>query len=243
MPGVVHSARVERTPARPTTSKGVRVSIPETPQYRPALLERLSPLGGLIYGLAILWAFFASDDYGDTPQSVVDYADANQSDLWFSAIVGLATPLLIGLFVAGLAARLAPAARIHRNLVLMGGTLFAALATVGLTIWSAPLLDDNLDASTAATYLALDDFGWVILGAGGVGMGLMIIGASLAALELRWVPAWLGWVGVALGVAAFASVAAVGLFAWVAWLIAASVLMLVRGNRAPGSPTGPAPTL
>lgn len=197
---------------------------------RPGL-DRLWPLGGIVYAIAVLIAFFTSADYDSTPQAVVEYASENQSELWYSAILGLATPLFVGWFVAGLAAAVEPASRSLRNLVLVGGTTFVVLVTTGFTIWSAPLLDDDVSIATAEAYLALDDFGWVMLGAGGVGMGLAIIGSSLAALRLGWVPTWAGWLGVVLGVVAFASAAAVGLFAWIAFLVLGGLFMLLRGDR------------
>ena len=201
----------------------------------PTWVERLAPLGAIIFATLLVIAFFTSDDYGDTPQSVVAYADGDKTNIWLTAILGLSAPLLLGLFVAGLVGRLGVADPMFRALMVIGGSVAIALLAVGMTIWSAPLLDDNFDETGAATYLALDDFGWVIIGTGGVGMGLMIIGASLAAMQLRLLPSWLGWVSVALGVVAFASVAAIGLFAWLVWLIVAAVLMLVRPRR-PAAP-------
>jgi hypothetical protein len=198
--------------------------------YRQTWLERFAPLGGIIFAIWVLVGFFTSDDYEDTPESIVAYADADETNLWLMAALGLATPLLLGWVVVGLASRLRAADSMFRTMVVFGGAVATALIAVGITIWSAPLLDDTLSESTASTYLLLDDFGWVIIGTGGVAMGVMIIGASLAALQLGWVPKWLGWLSVAFGVLAFASVAAVGLFAWLAWLIVAGVLMLVRGT-------------
>jgi hypothetical protein len=213
------------------------VSTLDSTSYRPSWLERFAPLGGIIFAVWVLVGFFTSDDYDDTPQSVIAYADSDETNLWLMAALGLATPLLVGWFVAGLAARLRAADPLLRTLVVVGGSVFIALVSVGVTIWSAPLLDDSLDETSAATYLLLDDFGWVIIGAGGVAMGVLIVAASLAALRLGWVPSWLGWLSVAFGVVAFASVAAVGLFAWIAWLIIAGTLMLVRGgSRTPSDP-------
>lgn len=207
----------------------------EIDENRPSLLQRIAPIGGLIYGLAVLVSFFTSSDYEDNAASVQQYAADSQPELWYTGILGLSTPLLVGAFVAALAALLAPAASFYRNLVLVGGTTFIALMTVGLTVWSAPILETDISESTATTYLALDDFGWVLLGSAGVGMGVLMVGASLAAMRLGMVPAWLGWLGVVLGVVSFASVAAVGLFAWTAWLIVASLLLVLRPNRAAGT--------
>ena len=65
----------------------------------------------------------------------------------------------------------------------------------------------------------------------GVSIGVMIIGVSLAALELGMVPKWAGWVSLALGVVSFATLAAVGIFAWTIWLVAAGCFVLFRRER------------
>ena len=59
----------------------------------------------------------------------------------------------------------------------------------------------------------------------------MAIAASLAAMRAGLVPTWAGWLGVALGVAGFATVAFVGLFAWLAWIVLASIVMLMTQRR------------
>ncbi len=206
------------------------MTTPEPLPSRATWLERFAPLGGIVFAIAMLVAFFTSDDYGDDAQSVIEYADSSKTEIWTLAVIALAAPLLLGWTVAGLMSWMRPASTALRTLTMLGGTLFIAFVTIGLTIWTAPLLDDSLSEGGAETYLALDDFGWVILGTGGVAAGVMIIAISLAALRHAWVPAWLGWLSLLLGVVSLASVAAIGLFAWVAWLIGAGVLMLLRGN-------------
>ena len=59
----------------------------------------------------------------------------------------------------------------------------------------------------------------------------MILGVSLAALELRLVPKWAGWLSLALGVVSLATIAAVGIFAWTVWLLAAGIYLLVARER------------
>jgi nitrate reductase NapE component len=41
-------------------------------------------------------------------------------------------------------------------------------------------------------------------------------------------PTWLGWLSLVVGAAAAATVAFVGIFAWLAWILVGSVLPLVR---------------
>jgi hypothetical protein len=204
---------------------------PATVPERTDWLERLAPIGGLVFAVWLLIGFFTSGDYDDTPADLVAHAERDETNLLVMLLLALATPLLIGSFVAGLMARMRSAESSLRALTLIGGTLFAALLTVGLILWSAPLLDDDLNETSAAAYLALDDAGWVLLGAAGVGIALMIVAVSLAALRYGWVPKWAGWVSLLLGVVSFFTVAGVGFFAWIAWLIAAGLYLLLRGDR------------
>jgi hypothetical protein len=198
---------------------------------RVGWLERFAPLGAVIFSVWMLVSFFWSGDYDDTAQSVLDYAERDEAQIVSLLILGLATPLLIGGFLAALLARFSPVEPALRALTVIGGTLFIAFFTVAALLWSAPLLDSSLSAENAASYLMLDDAGWVLIGASGVSAALMIIGTSLAALRHRWVPAWLGWVSLALGVVALATVAALGIFAWCIWFIGAGLLLTLRGDR------------
>ncbi len=68
-------------------------------------------------------------------------------------------------FLYGLLSRFAFVDTALRSMAAIGGALFIAFVTTGFTLWNAPLLDDNLDEFGAETYLALDDAGWILLGA------------------------------------------------------------------------------
>jgi hypothetical protein len=54
----------------------------------------------------------------------------------------------------------------------------------------------------------------------------MAVPASLAAIR-GGVPRWLGWLGVLAGVVSLATVFFVGMFAWLAWILVASIVLLV----------------
>jgi hypothetical protein len=195
--------------------------------------ERWSPLGGLGFVLAVLAIFaFADVDTGETPEEVIKAAADKDFELGLQAVVGLVSIPLLFWFVAGvyvrvrrLSSQTAPA------LVLVGGTGFALLFFLAIMIWSAPLLDfpGKADATAAAnSYLTIDDIGWFALGGAGISFAVMAVAASIAALRARAVPTWLGWVSLALGVAAAATIAFFGIFAWLAWILGVSLLLLVR---------------
>ena len=193
----------------------------------------LAPLGalGLVAGLIMLMVSPASDDTGETAAEVVRYASSHES--WNIAILlfGLASIALGALFVAGLHARLRPVATETESvLVLVGGTLFTFCFALCWIIWMAPLADMPDDPARALAqaeaYLGYDDVGWFLLGAGGVAAALLIVPASIAAMRAG-LPSWLGWLGVAAGVASLGTVAFLGMFAWMAWIAVASIVLLV----------------
>ena len=174
---------------------------------------------------------------------------ANEKSGWndLALIFALISLILLGWFVSGLYARLR---RVEVGgwsvMALVGGVAFTVLFFTAITIWTAPLTElDNetasLQTAQAETYLAIDDVGWVLLGGAGIGAGLMIIAASLVALRARSVPAWAGWIGVALGVISLATIAFVGIFAWLAWLLIASVGMLIPSVKRASRPAAAAP--
>ncbi len=194
--------------------------------------ERWSPLGGLAFAIGIIALFIFALDFGETPEEVIATAEDKEGELIASFVFALVSIPLLLWFVSGLHARVrrlqsqtAPA------LVLAGGTAFALFFFLAFTIWSAPLLDfpGQADATAAANaYLLIDDIGWTILGGGGVAFALMALAASIAALKSRAVPTWLGWLSAIVGLAAAATIAFVGIFAWIAWILVASILLLVR---------------
>jgi hypothetical protein len=200
-------------------------------------LERWSPIAGIVFVVAgvALALTPAGDGPGETASEVVAYARGNEGWLELSLLFSLLSLLLLGWFVSGLFTKVRElGSRIEAVLTLVGGLLLTLLFFVATTTWAAPIVDlpEGVAAlDQASTYLAIDDFGWIALGGSGVGAGLMAIAASLAALRTAYVPAWAGWLGVALGVAAFATIAFVGLFAWLAWIVLASIVLLRSDRR------------
>ena len=207
---------------------------------RVGWIHTLGAIGAILVPLGLLFGFFTSDDSGDTGAELIAYAKESSTDLWLMQIIALVTPLLIGAFVASLRVRLRAANEAYQALTVIGGTLFIAFFCVGLTLWAAPLLSsDELTNAGAEAYLAFDDVGWVLIGMGGISIGAMIIGVSLAALDLGLVSKWAGWVSLLLGVLSLATIAAVGLFAWSVWLIAAGAFLLFRRDRVVPTAEGP----
>ena len=199
----------------------------------PGWTRLLAPLGGLglVAGIVTALATPAGGDTGETAAEVVATASSNESWMIGSALFGLLALALGAAFVAGLHARLREVATATESaLILIGGIALCLCFTLCWLMWTAPLIDMPADPAAALAqahaYLAFDDVGWFLLSASGVAAALMAVPASLAAIRAG-LPAWLGWVGVALGIASLGTLVFFGLFAWMAWIAIASIVLLV----------------
>jgi len=149
-------------------------------------IHKLGAIGAIVVPSGVLVSFFTSGDSGNTSAELIAYAEDHSTGLWLLQRVALLAPLLIGVFVASLWVRLRAANEGLRALTLIGGTLFVAFLSVGLTLWAAPLLENgDLTEAGAEAYLTFDDVGWVLLGLAGISIGIMIIGVSLVARHDR----------------------------------------------------------
>jgi hypothetical protein len=81
-------------------------------------------------------------------------------------------------------------------------------------VWLAPLSDMAGDPARAAlqaeTYLTIDDIGWMLLGAAGVGAALMALATPRAAMRAGVIPGRLAWLGLAAAVASLATIPFLG---------------------------------
>jgi hypothetical protein len=71
----------------------------------------------------------------------------------------------------------------------------------------------------------------VLHSAGGVGAAAMMVAASLAALRARVLPAWAGWIGILLGIAAIFSIFFFPQIGIAIWLVVAGALLFLSRER------------
>ena len=209
------------------------LDIPHAGLRRPAWGRFFPSLGGLglVVGLIALWISPGGDNTGETASEVAAYAHSHEAWIVATAIFAIAAIVLGGAFVAGLHARLEGlATRTESTLVLIGGIVFTLCFSLAWAIWTAPLVDVPSNAAgelaQAQAYLSYDDIGWFVFGTAGVGVALMAVPTSLAAMR-SGLPAWIGWLGIVAGIASTATVAFFGLFAWMAWIAGTSIVLLV----------------
>ena len=208
-------------------------SIAGVASAQPTWAKVLPPLAGiaLVVGLVVALNSPAVEDAGNTPAEVVATASDHHTWAIVGMFFGLAAVALAGAFVAGLHARLQHLAKSgESSLILVGGIVFTVCFPLALFLFQAPLVDMPADHARALVeaeaYLSYDDAAWVIFAAAGLGAALMAIPASLAAIRAG-VPTWLGWLGVLAGVLSAGTIVFFGMFAWMAWILVASIVLLV----------------
>jgi hypothetical protein len=204
-------------------------------------LERWAALGGVLYVVLFVIGTilqFSGAPNGDAaPSKVIDwYSDSGHRDRLHVGWV------LIGL---GLFAFLWFLSALRQALIrLVGEGFLPTLATVGGAVYAtlalaAASVSDGIRTMNDDTYRhqvypplvhAANDAAYVLHSAGGAGIGAMMIAASLAVVRTRALPVAVGWIGVAAGIVALASILFFPWFVIALCLLAASTILFVAGS-------------
>jgi hypothetical protein len=172
-----------------------------------------------------------------TPQEVLAYAAANPT------LVGLGAALLLGSAFPLVVFAATAVTRYRRLGVTAPGPL---MGLAGAVLAAGSLIASALFGWASAQVAGLGEPGIARLlatlwfGAGGVGfaapMGLLVLGLAVPAVLLKFLPAWLAWAGVVIGVLALLSTFAlvtsalyplipVGRFGGLLFVVAVAVLL------------------
>jgi hypothetical protein len=204
-------------------------------------LERWAALGGVLYVVLFVIGTilqFSGAPNGDAaPSKVISwYSDSGHRDRLHVGWV------LIGL---GLFSFLWFLAALRQALIrLVGEGFLPTLATVGGAVYAtlalaAAAVSDGIRTMNDDTYRhqvspplvhAANDAAYVLHSSGGAGIGAMMIAASLAVVRTRALPTAVGWIGVAAGIIALASILFFPWFVIALWLLAASIILFVAGS-------------
>jgi hypothetical protein len=116
----------------------------------------------------------------------------------------------------------------------IGGAVYAALAFAALAVnMGIRTMSDDTYHHTVYPGLmhAADDAAYILHATGGAGASAMIIAASLAAMRAGVVRSWVGWLGIAAGILALASILFFTQAAIAIWILAVGGLLFARGSR------------
>ena len=208
-------------------------------------LVRWAVLGGVAYVVCfvvgVILIFNGAPDSSSAPGKIIAYyAKSGHRDrinigwvvtglgvfffLWFLSALRRSVRLLEGDdgFLTGLTT--------------VGGAIYASLTLAAIAVDTGirTMSDDTYHHTVYPGLIhAADDAGWVLHASGGVGLGAMIIAASLAALRVRAVPAWAGWLGIVVGILSLALIVFFPWFLAAIWILVVSVGMFLRAGREP----------
>jgi MFS family permease len=203
-------------------------------------VSRLLIWSGPVFAVLFAILAVASGDapgVNKSPAEINKYFDDHSGMLLASVFLSpLAIALLIG-FTAAVRTRASESGR---------SAVGPAIMMAGAVVWSAGLLlgsmitlaqvDASDDKHNEATH-ALNDLSgasWVPLIAG---IAVFLIGAGITALASRLLPAWLGWLALALGVISLAGPGGfVGFFGAPLWLLVGGTLLGLRDRGAVTEP-------
>jgi hypothetical protein len=207
-------------------------------------LRAWSSLGGVAFTvLAVVGAIFLYDGpQGSSPAKMTAWysSSGNRAHInigW--VLVGLGLLCLIW-FIAGVRERVAvaeqadaPNASFLSSLVTIGGTVFVAagLCQIGIAAGIKTMSDDTYHHQVYGGLIhAAGDASYIILAGSGIAMASMIFALALAIFAFGLLPRWVGWFGVAAGVAAIFSLFFFTMLVWLLWIAVASVLLYVRSS-------------
>jgi hypothetical protein len=206
-------------------------------------------LAGVLFVALFIVALALSGNTGDTPSEVQKwYADdGNQTQAIVAWFAWIASALAFLSFLGTMRDMLVRAERgpgTLSSLIFGPGVVFTALYVAGVSLLAAPaaLADDSdfeLDPNTAQM---LSDAGYFLLVGGVMVASILVLSASTAALRTGILPAWLGWVGLVVGVAMLFAIFFVPILVFVAWVLVVSLVMLVAAWRVRGGATPPPTT-
>jgi hypothetical protein len=210
--------------------------------------ERWSALAGVLFVVFLVVGIAMSGDTGDTPDKIQSYyAESGNRAKEIAAFflitgAGLAFLAFLGT-LRELLVRAEGGPGTLSALVFGPGIAFVALLVTGNAISRAPAAvaeqdQFTLDANTAEM---LDAAGYLTIVGGIMLASVLVLAASTAALRTGALPAWLGWAGLIVAVAMLFAIFFFPILAFLAWVLAVSLVLTVAAWRvrdaAPPPPT------
>lgn len=201
--------------------------------------ERWAPLAGVAYVVLVVAALFVTGEgAGDTPQEYsAYYADSgNRTKEIFGFFLLVAGALVFLWFLAALRGYLARAegegAR-WTALAFGSGFASAALFCVFASLFAAPAIqaedaDFPLDPASGELF---SNAGYAVFVASLMVAALLVFAVSVVALRTLVLPRWLALVGFVVAAVMLFAVFFFPLFVWLAWVLAVSVVLIVRSAR------------
>src|SRR5690242_9480080 len=197
-------------------------------------LNRLAPLTGLVSAALIVVSFFTSPTEPKPTSSgahVIAFFTTHRSAERVGAVIGTVAMVLFVCFAGSLCSKMRRAGRDESlgAVALTGAGLFAAGLTISASLTWA--LTDNPSHFSAAAAQALNTLAYDMVLPIIAGLMLFAVATGLAVIRSEWLPGWLGWPLIVLGVIAASPAFPIALFGVIIWAAAAALLLVTRADR------------
>lgn len=190
-----------------------------------------APLAGIVFVVLAIASFAiegGTPSTKDSPTQVVEFYEDNDAQVKVASAVAVlagASAVLFAVRVGG-AMRGRSESGLLATTTVAGGVIAAAGIAVDAGIrWAlADTAGEITPEATQALFGLWDSFFWPIH----AGVAILVIAASLGALDTKLFPVWLSGLGILAGVLAFIPIVAVlftGLLGLALWVVIASVLL------------------
>jgi len=209
-------------------------------------LRLWSSLSGVVFVvLAVVGAIFLFDGPSDSsPAKMTSWYSSSSNRAHINigwVLTGLGLFALIW-FVAALRERVreSEAAAPEQGtflstIVLMGGTVYVAVAMAGIAIAGGikTMSDDTYHHQVYSGLIhAAGDASYVLVVTAGAAMAALIFASSVAVRRYEILPRWVSWFGFVAGVAAIFSLFFFTMLVWLIWVAVASVSLFIRARPA-----------
>jgi len=204
--------------------------------------ERWAPLSGIAYVVLFIIALFVTGDgAGNTAEEYADYyADSGNRDKEIFAFFLLSGAALVLLwFVAALRGILVRAegetAR-WTALAFGSGVASATLLCVAASLFAAPAIlveDADFELDPGAGSL-VTNAGYGVFVSSVMTAAMLVFATSIVSLRTLVLPRWLALVGFLVAAVLLFAVFFFPLFVWMAWILAVSVVLILRTARVEG---------
>ena len=206
-------------------------------------LERFAPLTGLLFVVLVIVSTII---VGETPSAddgaakAVGYWANNKDDVIAGSIVAAFSTVAMlwfaGVWRATLAASEGPGSRLASTA--FGGLVVAAIGWSALFTFGFIAADTSGDVPAQVTWtlsVLQADFFFPVA----IGFAVFLLASGLAFLRGAMLPNWAGWVALVLGVICVTPGGFFGILGGLAFILAASVMLFMRGApTVPGTPAG-----
>ena len=209
-------------------------------------LERFAPLTGVVFVVFLIPVFLLGGEPPDADEKlpkVLDFWKDNDTELMIGAGLAAISAVFLLWFVSTLrsALRTAEGGTGRLSAVVYGaGVVLVSWIALGASIqFAAADTAGDVAPEVTQTLSVLNSdafFGFA------VGVAALLIASGGLAIRTGFLPRWLGWLSVVVGIVALTPVGFASFLLWVVWTLVVSVILFRRtpAAAAPPPPTTPA---